>query len=1520
MPRISSPRPLDLTKPFVTSSQSYGSQPVDLSQNLVTWYRDIQGDFVPDLSGRGNTARCAGSGSHDPVTGSIDIPELNSLNYPIRSFDLSDNATSTSNVQHIRTINSSGRTIALDDHSFTDGSQDIPFSLSFWLKLGPTTATQYIATKAAISSGKYEWFVAIDANDRLTFRLHSGGASSPYIQAYEDSAFTALHNGWDHFVLTYNGSGAASGINIYRNGSNVSPTKGGASASSYESMIKTSSPLCLGAILSTSLVPTTSDLRGKIHSFAVWKNREINSTEARALYNAYLNGPGGEIRSGFTSKSPRLQLRELDDHPGSYPTSLRTGDATRAGNLRTNFNDETSIVFSQDGDTVFPAMLPKGGSFASQAVDIIGQESDISASLPIRSFQHPTHLHYSPVEEMGPFDENRSMPATNFYLSGTDPDVLPGFTSPLRSKTSIEIDITSNSDFKLVRNYSVRTKIEHPASTDIDRTGFSYYNHTKRVWEDVGIVDQAGGRYRHDFTIDYNPGPTASSGTNGFMMQFVPGGYIGGAIVNAFGPAKNENSFYTEDEITQLGLRKTGSPTSIALGPVDVRYYASSSQTLRMSDFISHPFLLEKAVLEIDEARFQQVFEASTNTGNSGESAFTQLPVNVSFFIYRQANENRRSLIDEISGSNRFIVASGSAFFYNSEIYHTGYHGPSFERDLNTDISYGNTSYGQFTGSMRISLEPAVSPKQYLGVTSTILTQSGTPSSTLYGSLNHFWPGGTSYRKFNEKFRTEGTSNPTVWNHRDQGVYIEAGSGLPTAQEKMVFESFDSRALRFIGAPENSTGDQTTVSIAGLPAEQVEYSNNPQSTVSPYLLLPQDRLVFGMDLGISIPMNQGKNFPPSGIYNSDIMSVLTGTFMSIPAGKRAKITLFGSTIKDGVEHLSSLNQNLSSDSIHETVGSEAILDQFQVEPISSYYGSYLDEVMTGSMLTPVLGGLFFVTASQDQSRRVVGRVSLGQAGTTGSFQRFTTLVDPQSIVLDSCLPDYNTMLSASSALSEYTYSGEGVPRFSLSSTSQIYETISLSLSKVKQFPFEGDPTRRIKQSSGILSIPDDGVATDRASDPTAVTGVDLDPFEYIYRTGFSFISKARKKTPVYMTEPFYLYGSLKRVDLTQNLVSSYYYDHSAYAAGFIRDALNDSTYTNSLTLVSGTDPSITLVNSKPNSYLSSVTSTGIGAKAFQFQAASTSAEVQHAIASDDFGDHKMSSGGVDFPFTLSITFYSDTSSADALIQRAYYTTSGTSLIEYELSVNSSRQINFKIGYGNTSNRKGITTTQTVPTDTWVHVVATYDGVGSTGLTSMSIYLNGTKRNATEDSNLPGSAMTVSANSRLSIGAKLAGDMEPSSSGELDGYFYSCHIWKNRELTAAEVNDLYDAEFSGVTFGLIKHRRKNDFELFDYSELTLSPGAYRYGISSVNQEFLKANFAANRYGQIRDALEQSRDTALVDRGSPIKIKFLSGSTIVDPMLTYSQNLSTFATSSVPYFDGATKNRPDNPDESLVEVVA
>jgi hypothetical protein len=166
--------------------------------------------------------------------------------------------------------------------------------------------------------------------------------------------------------------------------------------------------------------------------------------------------------------------------------------------------------------------------------------------------------------------------------------------------------------------------------------------------------------------------------------------------------------------------------------------------------------------------------------------------------------------------------------------------------------------------------------------------------------------------------------------------------------------NFDNRATKLYGNDANDAPD--AAAYTGLTTQ------NEQSAVSPYLLFPEDELVFGLDAGVT-------PFKGATTYSS-----ITGSFMRINESP-CKVILYGSLVSNSKEFLPSLNQDLSSNSIHEIIGAEPVLDQFQIEPRSSYYGSYLDEIVTGSMAILNPDGITFTIYDQDNSRRVIGRTS-----------------------------------------------------------------------------------------------------------------------------------------------------------------------------------------------------------------------------------------------------------------------------------------------------------------------------------------------------------------------------------------------------------------------------------------------------------------------------------------------------------------------------------------------------------------
>ncbi len=111
---------------------------------------------------------------------------------------------------------------------------------------------------------------------------------------------------------------------------------------------------------------------------------------------------------------------------------------------------------------------------------------------------------------------------------------------------------------------------------------------------------------------------------------------------------------------------------------------------------------------------------------------------------------------------------------------------------------------------------------------------------------------------------------------------------------------------------------------------------------SPYILLPSDKIILG--------------WQTAWLGNMETSPYEYAPSLTIAPGK-AHITFIGSLLTDGHEFHETLNQPLTSNAIHETIGSVSVTDQFDVEPAQLYKGTSLGEYVTGAIGFKTSGSL-----------------------------------------------------------------------------------------------------------------------------------------------------------------------------------------------------------------------------------------------------------------------------------------------------------------------------------------------------------------------------------------------------------------------------------------------------------------------------------------------------------------------------------------------------------------------------------
>lgn len=694
------------------------------------------------------------------------------------------------------------------------------------------------------------------------------------------------------------------------------------------------------------------------------------------------------MKTRILNISPRAQLNIDDDATGEYPTLLRTGDDRVLGNDKIAFDDSKTQIFSSR-----TVLMPYNIS-RSQA----SSSGFLTGSIEISKTPHPSTQFLTTFtdESYVPFDECRN-PAAFFSqtdISGTSTDVYPGFSSPITSKVMIQIDITpatSKISYKMDPSYATNASYQHG-------TGFMYFNFERKMWEDIGLVEPGtGNSTNYKISIDLDPDLKAiPSSLEKQVGQFTPS--PGVAISTMLSSVK---------DLLDLGYGKIGTPTAFFDAPRAPRYHATSSQALKMSDYIQHPFVLEKVYVEMPVigSRTQDAGPTAIKPG-----AYRDITNHV-FFIYRQNRANASvDSITDVSSSIRTLIANESFCFYNSSSIYAGnepLHEPAVQINHNQPLNIASTTVRG--ASLKLLFNPKIYDQMQTAVSqypSEILPGRANPGRPL--GLSHYWLGGTKIPIASGTLNTFSTTtandivNFNTLAYPGVGVTLNNPSLHPEnfiGSKKYIFDarSLHSSTWRGTSGPRSLAQNSffTGTSIGGIfrydvgatsvstdPSLKLQSGGDTFSRSTPYLLLPSDELIFGIDSGFHtiISASLGAS-TPNFVSSHDMAGAnlsaasMTGSILTIPA-QPAKVCLYGSLILNNAEKLPTLNQRLTSNALHEAIQDE-ITDQFDVSERLLYSGSYLDNYITGSLIT------------QGQ-RGVVGRDSSGNTYPYFIMNRFSS--------------------------------------------------------------------------------------------------------------------------------------------------------------------------------------------------------------------------------------------------------------------------------------------------------------------------------------------------------------------------------------------------------------------------------------------------------------------------------------------------------------------------------------------------
>lgn len=545
-----------------------------------------------------------------------------------------------------------------------------------------------------------------------------------------------------------------------------------------------------------------------------------------------------------------MQLREMDSLTGSFSTRLRA-----SSNRQASIYDDTKTLNFQSYELASGEgiAMPSGLPVSNSALSNDELTTDIVVTGIARKGVGDSFITFAHGQEFQPFRDNGN-PAVDglstgdtFYATGSKvSDVGEGFDQPLWSKTKFEIDLTpavSHSFF--IENYTSASN-NYP---------MAYWNTERKVWEGIGAGKEFGLYTAGDVNAVSN---ICEDQCIGFATGINNGG-IGVADLGA------------GSKISNFGF------------PYHVKFHATSSNTIAMSDYIDSPFLLEKIVLEWSGSL------AFNNTLYGTTTTYTVC----TFFILNQRSPFKYN--DDVAQSFVYKINAGDTATLALGAYIPASYDGQPERNTIRDlVTYAQiVGFGKFTNETtiaRVSRERNIysgNPEltSFFGSWTGNLLMSGTVKNALPNDGLTVMQLG--HNNANSSFLTVNK------NSARSGLFTPGGRDFVGSFSKgKVVESTD---VLFPVSPGQPTG---TVVVL-----------DKQSKINPYLLQPADKLIFGWQLPIASMINSMFGFPQYDGKGTELL------FAASPS----KITFYGSSISANKEYHDTLDQPLTSMSVHENI-------------------------------------------------------------------------------------------------------------------------------------------------------------------------------------------------------------------------------------------------------------------------------------------------------------------------------------------------------------------------------------------------------------------------------------------------------------------------------------------------------------------------------------------------------------------------------------------------------------------------
>ncbi len=724
----------------------------------------------------------------------------------------------------------------------------------------------------------------------------------------------------------------------------------------------------------------------------------------------------------FLGLPPRVQLRLQDEAMGTYPALKRTGDQDYVKQTPSIFDDTLTLMFSASVPNnsqspvgmSYPLMLPPDYIFGSSSVEnkegysigianpnttgSIFVSRGIVAGVSDKMFRLTTNNLSS--QSLKPYDDSRvNLNATSsFYtLRGPQPAMGFGFSSPLKDKRQIVIELNPATDTDIYFSTGTSAHSSPYANSALGlaagiNSGIAYFNWKQKQWEIIGDLTTGSN-------VDFlNRSNTVRSSS---YIAF-PNGIADNALTG---------------EVPKKTGRASGAPSNFAGFPLASKFDATGSQLLHMSDYINHPFMVERITFE---------WTGSVNTFSIDALDDGKFAQAGAFFILNQFE----TPVDR-------QVYTGKQIYFDLETdeYYDNFNGPYTVNREKEVITYG--TFGKSSAPVH---QLSRYQRKNLVLTGTNAGVTGTFKLPMIAVTPGIYPNALVGTFTRDRLYDSANYDMTYFGNPDGGRDMFANASGRSFQASVVGGITSGSAFKF----------PSTV----YPNQQYIQPYGSLRSYSPYILMPTDKLVIGMANQQCPALNKATGDPATE-------AGFAQTFRNVMSKGPSKITMFGTIVCDNYPTIGQTNQPLTSDAIHEALGNYDTVDQYQNEPFYTYRGTYIDEVYDGKLSAGTRG--------------VVGRCTEGTQGTTGSLLKGVKIIDSNEIYYDSLMPNlqnyFGRLAMSGTIFSQRQFKRINVNAYYFSGAleiSQDGDTTTWKGYRSLPFPYVGNPTRVLSDDGFVV--------------------------------------------------------------------------------------------------------------------------------------------------------------------------------------------------------------------------------------------------------------------------------------------------------------------------------------------------------------------------------------------------------------------------------------------------------------------